>query len=162
MKTLDDLIKQFEKWQKDIDNQIMEAQENTAKQIWEDVISNCNFKNDTGQYISSIRIDGPTKEKNEIKTFIGSDMIVGPTKWTMGKSYNLGYLLEHGTFEHAIPNAFGKGFYYGFTDKKGVFHKGTLDRDWHPGSIATPHYSIALLKNKKLYKDNIKIAWRHE
>ena len=158
MKTLDDLIKRFEQWQKNIDKQLMEAQEQTAKQVWEDVITNAPFKN--GDYVSSIVIDGPVKEKNEIKTFIGSDMSVGPTKWTGGKVYNLGYLLENGTYEHAIPNAFGYGFYYGFTDEKGVYHKGTLDKDWHPGTFAQPHYAMALIKNKKLYKDNIKIAWR--
>ena len=87
-------------------------------------------------------------------------MQVGPTKWTGGKVYNLGYLLENGTFEHAIPNAFGRGFTYGYTDTMGRYHKGTLDKDWHPGTIAQPHYALALEKNRKLYKDNIKVAWR--
>ena len=126
--------------------------------LWEDVIENAPVK--TGDYIASINIDETKKEGNVISTFIGSDMSVGPTKWTGGKIYNLGYLLENGTFQHAIPNAFGKGFYYGYTDAMGRYHKGTLDKDWHPGTIAQPHYELALIKNKKLYKDNIKIAWR--
>lgn len=158
MKSLDDLIKKFEKWQKDIDNEVMEAQEKTSQQVWEDVISYAPVK--TGEYISSIQIDRPVKDGNEIKTFIGSDLQVGPTKWTGGKMYNLGYLLENGTFEHAIPNAFGRGFTYGYTDAMGRYHKGTLDKDWHPGTLAQPHYSLALEKNRKLYKDNIKISWR--
>jgi len=158
MKSLDDLVKRFEQWQKDVDNKVMEAQEKTAQQVWEDIIAYAPTK--TGEYISSITIEGPIKDNNVIKSFIGSDMKVGPTKWTGGKSYLLGYLLENGTFEHAIPNAFGRGFTYGYTDAMGRYHKGTLDKDWHPGSIAQPHYALAVEKNRKLYKDNIKVIWR--
>lgn len=160
MKSLDDLVKKLEKMANDVDKRVMEAQEKTAQQIWEDVIENAPEA--TGNYISSIEIEGPIKEGNSIKSFVGSGLQVGPTKWTGGNYYNLGYLLEHGTFEHAIPNAFNKGFYYGYTDEKGIFHKGTLDKDWHPGTIAQPHYAIALQKNKKLFKDNIKLAWREK
>lgn len=153
MSSLNDLIKQFQQWERNIDNQVMEAQRETAQQVWQDVIEYAPVKN--GDYISSIKIEDTKKEGNTISTFIGSDMTVGPTKWTGGKVYVLGYLLENGTFQHAIPNAFGKGFYYGFTDDKGVYHKGTLDKDWHPGTIAQPHYELAVIKNKKLYKDNL-------
>lgn len=158
MKSLDDLVKRFQQWEKDIDNQIMEAQKKTAEQIWEDVIAYAPVKN--GDYLASITIDDTKKEGNIISTFIGSDLKVGPTKWTGGKNYLLGYLLEHGTFQHAIPNAFGRGFTYGYTDEMGRYHKGTMDKDWHPGTIAQPHYSLALEKNRKLYKDNIKLVWR--
>lgn len=153
MKSLNDLVKRLEQWEKDIDNQVMEAQRQTAEQVWEDVVSYAPVKN--GDYIASINIDETQKEGHTISTFIGSDMKVGPTKWTGGKTYLLGYLLENGTFEHAIPNAFGRGFTYGYTDAMGRYHKGTLDKDWHPGTLAQPHYELALIKNKKLYKDNI-------
>ena len=158
MKSIDDFIKTLQQWEKNIDNQIMEAQQKTAQQIHVDIIENAPV--DPGTYRSSIKVSETTKEKDEIKTFIGSDMFVGPTKWTMGKTYNLGYLLEHGTYEHAIPNAFGYGFYYGFTSKNGTFHKGTLDSNWHPGSIARPHFSLALEKNKELIKKYIVEEWR--
>ena len=169
MKTLDDLVKFLDKKAKDIDKKVAEAQEKTAQQIWEDVIENAPVGN--GDYISSIQIDETQINDGVISTFIGSDLQVGPTIWgsvqgsknnPQGSTYNLGYLLEHGTFEHAIPNAFGYGFYYGFTDKSGKFHKGTLDDNWHPGSTARPHYSLAIEKNKKLFKDNIKLAWREK
>jgi len=158
MKTIDELADFFKEWGKNIDKRLMDAQQETAQKIWEDVIEYAPYK--SGDYVASIQVDETIKEGNTISTFIGSDLCVGPTKWTGGKIYNLGYLLENGTFEHAIPNAFGKGFYYGFTDSKGVFHKGTLDKDWHPGAIAQPHYALALEKNRKLYKDNIQIGWR--
>ena len=91
-----------------------------------------------------------------IKTFIGSGATVTSKA---GKSYNLGYLLEHGTLNHAIPNAFNWGVIYGF-DSERYFR--TCRDDWHPGSIAIPHYKLALEKNKELYKGKIKLAFKKE
>lgn len=161
MKTIDDLADFIERKADIVDKVVEKANNIVAKKIYSDILQNAPI-GATNEYRESIRIY-PTEIKDDrISTFIGSDLNVGPTKWTGGRYYNLGYLLEHGTAEHAIPNAFGLGFYYGFTDKHGRFHKGTLDKDWHPGSIAQPHYRIALEKNKKLYKDNIKLAWREQ
>lgn len=167
MKTLNDLADMLEKKAHQIDEKVIKAQEKTAKQIYNTVIENA--PRGTGNYIESIKIDPTIIENGIIKTFIGSGLMVGPTKWgsvdgsennPAGTRYNLGYLLEHGTLEHAIPNAFNKGFYYGYVDEGGVFHKGTLDKNWHPGGTARPHYYFALIENKKNYKDNIKMAWR--
>lgn len=153
MKTLDDLVKRLDNWQKNIDNQLMEAQRETAEKIWEDVIDNAPVR--TGKYIDSIHIEGPEKKDNEISTFIGSDLIVEAK--SNGKRYNLGYLLEHGTLPHAIPNAFDWGNIYGFDSEQ---YLRTLEYNWHPGMYANPVYRMALVKNKKLYKDSIKRAWR--
>lgn len=158
MKTLNNLADFLEKKADNIDKVFVKINDIVAKKVYNDIIQNAPMGKRV--YRASIKIYPTTIENSRITTFIGSDLLVGPTKWTGGNVYNLGYLLEHGTFEHAIPNAWGKGFYYGYTDEKGVFHKGTLDKDWHPGSIAQPHYQIALEKNKKFYKDNIKISWR--
>lgn len=153
MKSLNDLVKKLEKWENNIDNQIMEAQRKTAEKVWEDVILNAPV--DTGQYIESIDIDGPHKEGKVVSTFIGSDLTVEAK--SNGNKYNLGYLLEHGTLPHAIPNAFDWGNIFGFNSEQ---YARTLRYNWHPGMYANPHYRLALVKNKKLYKDNIKYAWR--
>lgn len=170
MNSIYDLIKKFKKWQKEIDNQVIEAQRKTAEVVWEDIIANAPVK--SGEYISSIQIEDTKKEGHTITTLIGSDLKVGPTKWgpsadpfnkdkglsnnaPAGTEYCLGYLLEHGTLPHAIPNAFGRGFYWGSNGKKG-----TLDPNWHVGTIAQPHYAPAVEKNRKLYKDNIRVVWR--
>lgn len=153
MSDLNDLIKRFEKWEKDIDNEVMEAQRRTAQQIWEDVIGYAPVK--TGEYISSITIDDTIKEKNTISTFIGSDLTVEAK--STDKKYNLGYLLEHGTLPHAIPNAFNWGVIYGFDSEQ---YARTLRYNWHTGMYANPHYRLALEKNRKLYKDNIRRTWR--
>lgn len=153
MKSLDDLVKQFEQWQKNIDDEVMEAQRETAQKIWEDVILYAPVK--TGNYVSSITIDEPIKEENTISTFIGSDLSVEAK--STNKTYNLGYLLEHGTLPHAIPNAFNWGVIYGFDSPQ---YARTLRYNWHPGMYANPHYRMALEKNRKLYKDNIRRTWR--
>ena len=69
-----------------------------------------------------------------------------------GTEYNLGYLLENGTLEHAIPNAFNWGVIYGFKSEK---YKRTLQPDWHPGFKEIPHYYPALNLNKALYDKKI-------
>ena len=154
MKNIKDLADYLEQKQEEFVKNVMEAQRETAEQIWADVIDNAPYKN--GDYVSSIQIDPTEVNTSTIKTFIGSDLIVGPAIST-GKSYNLGYLLENGTLHHAIPNAFNWGVIYGYESEQ---YLRTTQDDWHPGSIAIPHYSLALEKNKKLYKDNIRLAWR--
>ena len=161
MKTFNDLADFIEKKANSIDKLVIKANDIVAKKVYNDILQNAPT-GATNSYRESIRIYPTEVKNNVISTFIGSDLCVGPTKWTGSKMYNLGYLLEHGTTEHAIPNAFDYGFYYGFTDMHGRYHKGTLDKDWHPGTIAQPHYAIALEKNKKFYKDNIRLAWREK
>lgn len=158
MKTLDDLADFIERKANNIDRFVAKVEQKVAEKIKDDIIVNAPYK--TGAYVNSIQIYPTEIENNRITTFIGSDLTVGPTKWTGAKLYNLGFLLEHGTFQHAIPNAWGKGFYYGYTDESGRFHKGTLDENWHPGTIAQPHYRLALEKNKKLFIGNMKLIWR--
>lgn len=152
MKSLNDLVKKLEKWENNIDNQIMEAQQQTAQKIWEDVIAYAPLK--TGRYISSINVDETKKEGNVISTFIGSKLKVGPTLRD-GNVFNLGYLLEHGTMPHDIYPIMSEYLVFEIDGKK-IFTKHVS----HPGTTAQPHYQLALIKNKKLYKDNIKVTWR--
>lgn len=134
---------------------LVEAQRNTAEQIQSDVKMYAPHK--TGVYEESIKVEDTIIKNGKMTTFIGSDLLTSVAKWT-GNQFNLGFLLEHGTGEHAIPNAFGFGYYYGYTDANGVFHKGTLDKDWHPGFAPFPHYFPALEDNKDYYKEQIKKA----
>ena len=160
MKSLDDLAKKLERMANDVDKRVMEAQEKTAQQIWEDVIENAPEA--TGNYISSIEIEGPIKEGNSIKSFVGSGLQVGPTK-SKGKSYNLGYLLEHGTNPHHIYPVESEFLVFPVLDKNTGEEKTIFTKHvWHPGTAEQPHYAIALQKNKKLFKDNIKLAWREK
>lgn len=154
MKNIKDLSNDIKHKADIIDKVVAKAQRIVANKLCNDIKSLAPAK--TGLYRESINVSPTTIENNVIKTFVGTDYTVGPTKWTEGRTFNLGYLLEHGTYPHAIPNAFGFGLYFGYTDENGIYRKGTLDPDWHPGSLAQPHFSIALEKNKKFYKDKIK------
>lgn len=152
-------MKLFENLSKDIENitnnmvkELEKSQKEIAIKIWEDVIDNAPYKE--GNYVASIDITPTTYENGVIKTFIGSDLTVTSKA---GKSYNLGYLLEHGTLNHAIPNAFNWGVIFGFDSEQ---YARTCKDDWHPGSIAIPHYKLALEKNKELYKGKIKLAFK--
>lgn len=152
MKQLKDLSSDIKKLQKKVESNLEIANRKTAESIWEDVVENAPVK--SGEYISSIKIGATEKTNKSYKTFIGSDLIVGPAKST-GKSYNLGFLLETGTDPHAIPNAFNWGVIYGTDSEQ---YKRTLDPNWHPGTVAQPHYNPALLKNEEVHKKNIREA----
>ena len=154
MKLFEQLSKDIETFTHNITKELENAQRETAEKIWADVIDNAPFKK--GGYVESIEISPTTNDNGTIKTFIGSSATVTSKA---GKSYNLGYLLEHGTLNHAIPNAFNWGVIYGF-DSERYFR--TCRDDWHPGGIAIPHYKIALEKNKELYKGKIKMTFKKE
>ena len=137
-----------------IDN-LMKAQSNTGYVVQQDAKYFAPVN--TGKYKSSIKLGETRYEKGVIKTEVYTDATV-QTK--AGVIYNLGYLLENGTLQHAIPNAWGKGYTFGYTDEKGIHHKGTMDPDWHPGTPEQPHFIPALQKNVASYKSNIRKAMK--
>ena len=165
MKTLKDLSNMFDRWVMDVDKNVIEAERITSQQVYEDVVENAP-RGATENYVNSIIVEEPVVRDNVISVFIGSDLMTDETIWgnhfgsnnaPTGTRYNLGYLLENGTLEHAIPNAFNRGKYFGWESPEFI---ATLQDNWHPGTLAQPHYSLALVKNKKFYKDNIKMVWR--
>ena len=115
MKAIANLGVDLERFSKKLENNLKQAQRNTAERIWENLVENSNMR--TGAYIASIQIDDTKQEGNMISTFIGSSMQVTSKA---GDSYNLGQLLETGTMPHAIPNAFGWGEDFG------------IDPNFHP------------------------------
>lgn len=136
-----------------IDN-IIQAQRETADIICEDV-KDLAPKGKTGEYAESIKVGETIVERGVISTEIYTDATVTTKD---NKEYNLGFLLETGTNPHAIPNAFGRGNYYGYIGADGRYHKGTLDDDWHPGTIAQPHFSTGLFMNNLVYKQKLNEA----
>ena len=172
MKPIKTLANVFDKLADKVDEKTIKGLVKSANKVKDDVVELAPG----GEYKSSIKVSPVEKDGDFFSVKVYTDMIVGRTKWgptkpnkfenggihagashnaPAGTFYNLGYLLEHGTFEHAIPNAWGKGNYYGYTDENEVWHKGTLDPNWHPGTKAQPHFSLAFEKNKKLIKKYI-------
>lgn len=152
MKDIRQLSKDLAILNKKINENLKKANRETAELIWEDTIERA--PTGTGEYISSIQLGETKDDGSKYTTEIFTNLQVGPAKST-GKVYLLGYLLETGTDPHAIPNAFDWGRIYGYESEK---YKRTLDPNWHPGTIAQPHFNPALLKNEETHKRKIKEA----
>ena len=152
MKSLEQINKYLDNVEKRVVNELVKVQRKSA----EDICENAKEFAPVGKgiYRDSIKVSETKIKDNKIKTKIYSDLTL--TAKFNGNQYNLGYLLENGTYEHAIPNAFGFGYTYGYVDRYGIRHKGTMDKDWHPGFRPFPHYIPALLLNKERYNNNIK------
>lgn len=136
---------------------LIEAQRNTAKKIWEDVIEEAPIR--SGRYISSIQISETKVTKDKIITSIYSDLKVGGEnpRWA---NVPLACLLEWGTgIEGAITNTFTHGYKYRLTPWT------YYDTYLHmyvttDGMVARPHFLPSLNKNKDYYLEQIKEAMK--
>lgn len=152
MKTLNDLANMFDKLANKIDERTEKGLERTAQHIYQDVVELAPVA--TGVYRDSIQIFPIEKNDSEMSVVIGSKLNVGPSK-VNGNYYNLGKLLEHGTLPHDIYPYDAQSLRFEI-DGQEIFAKHV----WHPGTIAQPHYSLALEKNKKLLHKYIVEEWR--
>ena len=151
MKELKELSNYLDKISKSSINNLVKVQKRTAESICRDAKEFAPI--DTGEYRNSIKVKETEVTDSNISTEIVTDATV-VAKYN-GNVYNLGYLLENGTLEHAIPNAWGRGYTYGYVDSRGIRHKGTMDKDWHPGFRPFPHFIPALLFNREIYNKEI-------
>lgn len=149
-----DISKQIKEYSNSLDGKLEEIVNDTLKYAYEEIVKIAPV--DTHFYVSQMDIENAKRSKHKVTGRLFNNVKVSTKE---GKSYLLGELLENGTRPHAIPNAFGKGYYYGYTDKNGKFHKGTLDDDWHPGFKPIPHwqptYEKASIYIDKLLKEKL-------
>lgn len=155
MKSIDSLNVSLDNWSKKLQGKLINAQQNTAKKIWEDTISMAPVR--SGVYISSIQVGETEVTKNKIRTSVFSDLLVGGDnpKWA---KVPLGALLEWGTgIEGSSSNTYPHGYGYRLTpwcyydEYLHMFVTTT-------GMIARPHFQPALLKNKQVYIEEIRKA----
>lgn len=147
MKNATEINAYFRNIERTIVKKAIEAQRETAEKICQDAR---NYAPGNGEYSNSITVKDTKVEGNVITTDITTDLTV--TAKSNGNEYNLGFLLEHGTKHHAIPNAFNWGVIFGYDSD---MYKRTLDPHWHPGFEAMPHFSLALMDNQDEYLINI-------
>ena len=145
MKLISQLSIDLERASKKVIDNLIQAQQDAAKDIWNEVVSTAPMK--TGGFITSIEVSPTTRENDTIKTLIGSKLTVTSLE---GKSYNLGKLLETGTMPHKIVAVNARVL----TDGENFFGKEVN----HPGTRAYNFYQNALNKNKTNYKKRIKQA----
>lgn len=134
---------------------LKEAQRETAKKIWEDVVSNAPLR--SGDYIASIKLGETEQNKNVITTIVYSDLMVGGDnpKWA---KVPLGCLLEWGTgVKGAGTNTFEHGYGYRLTSWT-YYDKYLHTFITTDGMVARPHFFPSLQNNVALYKENIKRA----
>lgn len=148
MKDIRQISIDLDKFSKNVINNLVNAQQESARKIWGDVVSTAPMK--TGDFISSIEVSDTSVNNGEIKTTIGSRMQVVSNE---GKAYNLGMLLETGTSPHTIYPSNAKYLVFKI-DGKLIFTKKVN----HPGTKAYNFYHNALEKNKTDYHKNISKA----
>lgn len=144
-----DISRQIKEYSNSLDGKLEEIVNSAIIYAQEEIVNQAPV--DTYNYVSHMTIEKAKRNKHIVKGRVYNDVVV---KTKEGKTYLLGELLENGTKPHAIPNAFGKGYYYGYTDENGKFHKGTLDDNWHPGSIPIPHWQPTFEKTS-IYLDKL-------
>ena len=149
MKDISKLSQDISKWTGKIDLKVIQAVEDTAKDVYIDIMQLA--PENTGKYKESIYIDSTKLEKNKVSVSIKTDMVVS-TKST-GKQYNLGRLLEEGTVPHLIRPVEASTLHF-YIDGEEVFTKLVH----HPGTIEQPHFIPALMKNKRNFKRKLKLA----
>lgn len=155
MKPIGELNKSLSKWSKNLEKKLIEAQQNTAKKIWEDVVALSPVS--SGVYISSIQVGKAEVTDNKISTSVFSDLLVGGSnpKWA---KVPLGALIEWGTgIKGASSNSYPHGYGYRLTPwcyyDEYLHMFVTTD-----GMIARPHFHPSLQKNKQTYLEEIRKA----
>ena len=150
MKNINKLSKDLKKFDNKLIKELIEAQQETAKVICDDVKELAPKK--TGKYVESIKVGQTEVNGMQIETPVYTDAVVISSK---GIKYNLGYLLETGTSPHIIEPVFAKVLHFQINGED-IFAK----RVHHPGTVARPYFATALNDNKYLYKIKIRDAIR--
>ena len=129
-------------------NRLRIVQSNAADKIVDYMKVNAN--KDTGAFVDSIYRTDTTYDGNIIETKITSDLKV---KSLLGKSYNLGYLLEIGTSPHEIRPIIANALRFEVNGEE-VFAKKVN----HPGTVAYNNYRNAMNAIRPEYQKDISEA----
>lgn len=139
---------------------LKEAQRETAKQIWEDVVNTAPTT--SGGYISSIQLSETEQNKNVITTSVYSDLPVGGTipKW---QNVPVAAFLEWGTGPLGeSTNSYDHGYPYTTDAPWNFIAQMQYEQTGTWGMEARPHFYPALQKNVALYKENLRKALKEE
>lgn len=163
MKSIGKLSYDLETWSKNIEKNIINAQRDVAKKIWEDVIDEAPVNG--GDYISSIQVSDTEIKNSKIKTSVFTDLL-------SNDGYVIGRMIENGTGIYALEPHIGhtktfrkSGYQYWYVPASSV------DRPLGEKIIIKgkefyvayaqppkPHWKPSLNKNKSFYIDKIKEA----
>jgi len=148
MKDIASLSVDISKYGERVIDNLIKAQRETAKDLLKDVKVRAPVN--TGAYRDSIQMSETTFDGNVIRTSVYTDATVVDSA---GRAYNLGELIEYGTRPHLIEPV--REQYLKFTiDGKTIY----ASHVFHPGTVANPHFKLALEGIKPLYEFNIRKA----
>nr|DAN73435.1 MAG TPA: putative tail-component [Caudoviricetes sp.] len=150
---VENLYNQLLQWSKKLENNLVDAVDETIKIIWDDVVENAPVR--SGVYVSSIKITSPEIENEIIKAKVFSDLLVGGDnpKWA---KVPLSALLEWGTgIVGQNSNTYPHG--YGYRLTPWCYY----DQYLHifvttTGMIARPHFYPALVNNRETFINEIR------
>lgn len=145
MKDISSLSLDLKRFSDELFDNLVIAQSNMADKVVDTLKTNIN--KDTGTLAESIYRSDTSVDNGVIKTFVGSDLVVGSGR------YNLGYLLEHGTNPHIIEPKDKSVLRFMIGDKE-IFAKMVF----HSGMVAYNNYFNALNDNKSYYRREIRKA----
>ena len=148
MKNIESLSVDISKYGERVIDNLIKAQRETAKDLLKDVKAQAPV--DTGAYRDSIQMSETTYDGNTIRTSVYTDATVMDS---VGRTYNLGDLIEYGTRPHLIEPARKQVLKFTINGQT-IF----ASHVFHPGTVANPHFQLALQKNIPLYHFNIRKA----
>ena len=159
MKRLEQFSVDISKFNKRMIRDVMTAQQEACQKICKDIKSGAPV--DTGAYKDSIRVTKTYLQGKRIVTRIYSNLTLYSDTNNTWNGVPLASIIEHGTRPHFIyphkPNGVLR-----WEDEDGVHFARWV---WHPGTIANPHWSNALLRNREYYRKKIRKAigkrWIH-
>lgn len=138
---------------KKAEKRIMEAQQKACQKICKDIQRGAPVR--TGAYRDSIKVSNTFRLSERIFTRIYSNMTLGGDnpKW---QNVPLATIIENGTKPHFITPRNPEGVLR-WEDDDGTVHYAKWV--WHPGTVANPHWSRALMRNKDYYRRMIRKAY---
>lgn len=151
MKRIAQFNRDIRKMSNRVIKRVMEAQQTACQKICEDIKRGAPV--DTGAYRDSIKVSKTYINQGKIITRIYSNMVLGGDNPTW-QNFPLAKIIEHGTKPHWITPRNPEGVLR-WEDDDGVHFAKYV---WHPGTIANPHWSNAIVRNNDYYKRQIRKA----
>lgn len=151
MKRIDQINATFIKLTDRTIKRVAEAQQEARQKICEDIKAGANV--DTGAYRDSIKVAGTVIDGTQVYTDIYSRLTLGGDNPTW-QNVPLARIIENGTIPHFIEPRNPNGVLR-WEDENGVHYAKWV---FHPGTTANPHWSTALLKNRRYYRNMIRKA----
>ena len=160
MKRIEQFNIDIDKFSRRMIKRVTEAQQTACQKICKDIKSGAPV--DTGRYRDSIKCSKTFRIGNKIVTRIYSNLTLYSDTNNTWNGVPLAAIIEHGTAPHFIKPHKPNGVLR-WEDEDGVVHFAKWV--WHPGTVANPHWSKAILRNNEYYRRTIRKAigkrWIH-